>query len=228
MHNFIKCTFVFLICFVISSCVKGDKTSYEIKNIEQETESYAINGENIIIDGETDGIAKLNSETEAQTNEWIRDFESKVNSLSKKGDTPPCLQIRQMVKLDGENVFSFVTEKYAYVSGLHGNSWWSSKTYDKRMDKTLILSEIFTDSDYKKILNERINELIRNNPDEYNDLWEEPCVTSEENFYFDKDNLVIFFEPYDLSYYARGVVVFPIPIEKIRGYIKEEYLTCNL
>ena len=119
-----------------------------------------------------------------------------------------------------------VTEKYVYLSGLHGNTWWSAKNFDTRLDKQLTLDDIFSDNSFDKALNKKMEELITKNPEEYHDLWEIPLINEnhKSNFYLTDKNLVIFFQPYELSYYARGVVEFPIPLEKIRGYIKEEYL----
>ena len=120
-----------------------------------------------------------------------------------------------------------ISEKYTYITGLHGNSWQTAITFDSESDRILSLSDLFVDDKFYGILNERIDELINENAEEYRDLWEKPVVDKkrEDKFYLEGDNLVIFYEPYELSYYARGVVEFPIPMEEIRGYVKENYLT---
>ena len=45
----------------------------------------------------------------------------------------------------------------------------------------------------------------------------------QTDFYIQDDDLVIFFQPYDLSYYARGFVEFRLDLEDLSGYMKEEY-----
>ena len=61
--------------------------------------------------------------------------------------------------------------------------------------------------------------------EEYKDLWAKPEIKQEHqtDFYIQDDDLVIFFQPYDLSYYARGFVEFRLDLEDLSGYMKEEY-----
>ena len=70
-----------------------------------------------------------------------------------------------------------------------------------------------------------INERMSEHSEEYQELWEKPEIKPEHqtDFYLDGDSLVIFFQPYELSYYARGFVEFPLPLDELAGYMKEEY-----
>ena len=72
---------------------------------------------------------------------------------------------------------------------------------------------------------EKINEEIEKHSEEYKDLWAKPEIKQEHqtDFYIQDDDLVIFFQPYDLSYYARGFVEFRLDLEDLSGYMKEEY-----
>ena len=50
-----------------------------------------------------------------------------------------------------------------------------------------------------------------------------PVEEHQTDFYIQDDDLVIFFQPYDLSYYARGFVEFRLDLEDLSGYMKEGY-----
>lgn len=67
--------------------------------------------------------------------------------------------------------------------------------------------------------------MVKENPDKYSELWEKPEITNEnENrFYMTDTDLVIFFPPYELSYYAKGFIEFPIPLEEINPILKDHY-----
>ena len=74
------------------------------------------------------------------------------------------------------------------------------------------------------MLNSRLEKMSRQA--EYSDLWEKPIITDAQNeyFYFNDKGIVIFYPPYELSYYARGFVEFVIPYEDLYGYLKPEYV----
>ncbi len=212
---------------LLSSCNSGKNTNIELSPMSYETDTYKINGENLKIAGDASGIAELNTIFETEINDWTENFKTRVGISNIDPSNPPCLQIRHSIKHNDDSLLSIVTEKYAYVSGMHGNTWWSAKNYDVKNGKILNLSDLFSDDGYIKILNEQIKEIIASNEKEYHDLWKTPEIDSvrENRFYISDGYLCIFYEPYELSYYAKGVVEFPIPVEKIRGYIKPEYLS---
>lgn len=52
-----------------------------------------------------------------------------------------------------------------------------------------------------------------------------PVITEEDqnNYYITDEDLVIFFPPYTLSYYAKGFIEFDIKLTEIEGMINEKY-----
>lgn len=226
MHNIVKSVCIAAVFLLLSGCGAKGKINYKTDDISLETEQYTINGEIITLGGSSDGISEFNENAESEAKLWQEDFESRVSSTSVFSETQPTLQFSSTVRLNRDGIISITSDKYVYVSALHGNTWKSARTYDSKYDKMLCLSDLFIDDNYADFLTERINDLISENTDEYHDLWEKPSIDKkrEDKFYLDGKNLVIFFEPYELSYYARGVVEFPISLENLRGYIKEEYL----
>ncbi len=225
MHNPLKLAMLLIPCLL---CACGKTPGLEIKkdNMTENNTAYTINCETLSIGHQSENADKLNSVFNDELEEWIENFTNRANQIKVPGSSLPCLQVRHTVKNNNGKLLSIITEKYVYLTGLHGNTWVSAKNFDVKEDKILMLSDLFTDKEYTSILTERMEELIESNPNVYHDLWEQPVIDKdrEDKFYIDKKNLVIFYEPYELSYYARGVVEFPIPLEKIRGYIKAEYL----
>ena len=92
-------------------------------------------------------------------------------------------------------------------------------------EKEVKLADLFADDGYVSTLNRMINEEMEKHSEEYKDLWAKPEIKQEHqtDFYIQDDDLVIFFQPYDLSYYARGFVEFRLDLEDLSGYMKEEY-----
>ncbi len=223
MHNFIKSICVVLFCFFVCSC--ADNKGYEKEISEYETESYVINSENIKFN--IDEELSLNSDIKNQTDSWISDFESRVSDNKITGRELPNMQIKHKVYECNDFIISTVCEKYVYINGVHGQIWWAARNFDVKNNCYLTLSDLFYDDEYKKILNSKMEQMLTDEPEKYHDLWEIPSVKNgvDDNFYFDGKNLVIFFQPYELSYYAKGVIEFPIETNELRGFIKEEYLT---
>ena len=79
------------------------------------------------------------------------------------------------------------------------------------------LADLFADDGYVSTLNRMINEEMEKHSEEYKDLWAKPEIKQEHqtDFYIQDDDLVIFFQPYDLSYYARGFVEFRLDLAAV-------------
>ena len=92
-------------------------------------------------------------------------------------------------------------------------------------EKEVKIADLFADDGYVSTLNRMINEEMEKHSEEYKDLWAKPEIKQEHqtDFYIQDDDLVIFFQPYDLSYYARGFVEFRLDLEDLSGYMKEGY-----
>lgn len=223
MYNFIKLICVTVFCVFICSC--SANKSYEKESSSYETENYVINSESIKF--KLDESLSLNHDIKTQTDSWISDFESRVLDNRVKGHELPNMQIRHKVYECNDLLISTVCEKYVYISGVHGQTWWLARNFDIKNNSYLTLSDLFYDNEYKKILNAKMEEMLTKEPEKYHDLWEIPAIKNgiDDNFYLDGKNLVIFFQPYELSFYAKGVVEFPIEASELRGYIKEDYLS---
>ncbi len=209
---------------MLNGCGKKSGIKYECDASVLETEQYSINTESIEFDLPSESV--LNEQIASDTEKWIRDFESRVSDTKVFSDELCNMQVRHKLKLNSTNFLSAVTEKYVYINGARGNVWWVPRNYNVIENRFITLNDLFIDDEYKNILNQKMIEMIDENPDLYHDLWEQPSIRDgvKDFFYLEDGKLIIFFQPYELTYYAKGVIEFPIEAESLRGYLKEEYL----
>ena len=212
-----------LLVFFVSGCsVNAVRVKLEKNGNENDTEKVKI--ETPVITGMkksfTDEINAQMSDIITSKTESFRETAQKTqNDRSCKAE----LEISTEVKYNKKNLLSFVIEAYEYTSGFNGASSRYAVTIDAAEKKQLQLCDLFCDEEYKDMLNARLEKLSLT--DEYSDIWEKPVVgeAQNENFYLSNGGLVLYYKPYELSYYSRGFVEFTIPYSELYGYLKSEY-----
>lgn len=133
------------------------------------------------------------------------------------------LTTTQDIKYDKNNFISAVEEQYTYTGGAHGMTMRKSRNIDTSLPAEVTLGDLFAEEGYKETLMRMMRELRESKPDVYGELWAEPVIKPEQDFYITDTDLVIYYQPYELSYYARGFVEFPLRLSELRGYLKEDY-----
>lgn len=219
---------------VLAGCTlfgSGYKTT--INKEEQESDYSVVYAEIIEFDGFKN--KKYESELNLSVQKDVEDAISQFDSLAleAKESLPKGVKstfnITQKIKRNSSDIISFISEHYIYTGGAHGVTSWYPRTVDVVSDNPhdLKLGELFSDEEYINRLNFIIAKMVKENPDKYSELWEKPEVTkeNENRFYMTDTELVIFFPPYELSYYAKGFVEFPIPLEDINPILKDRYKT---
>lgn len=205
-----------------SADIKITESSYQSDLADISVSGFEISG---IPDKEF--TAQVNSEIAADIDGALVSFDTMVSESREelRMGNKCVLEITQEVKNNSNGILSIVEEHYVYTGGAHGSYMLYPRTYDLNQSKRIYLSDIFSDEGYKETLNRMITELVTENPDTYNELWEVPQITPkhEYDFYFEDNFLVIFFQPYTLSYFAKGYIRFPLKLSELSGYMKEEY-----
>ena len=213
-----------LLCVLLAGCSKIGGIKYKNIITEENTATYSIYIEKPKIDssGNKDFLLKTSGLFENRIAEWTTDFKKRI---SEKSNTKAELCVSSDLKFNKNEFISIETVKKVYLTGAHGNMWKFCENIDVKYSKVLELKDLFIDDKYPEFINQRMQELISDKPKIYFDLWQKPLLGTRQNkdFYIHDGNLVIFYQPYDLSYYAKGFVEFPISIESLRGYIKPEY-----
>lgn len=228
----VKRLVVGVMILAFSGCgLMGDKYGVKITREEQETEYSSVCAEIIEFDGlkNKEYQSELNLSVQKEVEAAIGAFDALA--LDVKDDLPngikSVLAIKQNVKRNSRKIISFVTEQYVYTGGAHGTTSWTPKNIDVTSvnPHNLKLGELFCDDNYIEKLNAQITKLVRDNPERYNELWAKPEISkdNEDRFYITDTDIVIYFPPYELSYYAKGFIEFPISFETLNPILKEEY-----
>ena len=193
---------------------------------EYETDDECVYVERTSISGLSDKEFenKINTSLDEVVNSKIKSFLKNSQDAKQRRNGKAKLDISQEVKYDKNSVLSVVGECFEFTEGFNGKNTRIVKNINTNTNCELYLSDIFCDEKYVDMLNSRLEKMSRQA--EYSDLWEKPIITDAQNeyFYFNDKGIVIFYPPYELSYYARGFVEFVIPYEDLYGYLKPEYV----
>lgn len=117
--------------------------------------------------------------------------------------------------MDSNLFISLYNDYYEYLGGAHGMTTRTSYTVDKGKEKLLTLKELFIDGySYKDVINKSIKEEIDKNPENYfNSGSDFKGINENQNFYIEGDNLVIYYQLYDIAPYVFGIPEFKIPLK---------------
>ena len=213
---------------MMCSC-SGNNISTEIEKNEYQTDYSIINTELLKINYPEDSAFSETLNSSAKENQQIRiqGFETDAkDSMDMRPEGAKAeLKTTQNIKYAKNNFLSAVEEEYSYLGGAHGMTVWNAKNIDFTKKKQIYLCDLFADQNYENVLNNMIDNLLETNKEEYSELWEHPRIQEEHqyNFYITDTDLVIYFQPYELSYYAKGFVEFPLRLSELKGYLSEEY-----
>lgn len=166
---------------------------------------------------------EINDDYEEYSQELLNSFIDISNNSIENRAGKSKLEMKNEIKYNKNGLFSLVGEIYRYTQGAYGASDRRILNVDVSNSKIILLEDLFIDDEYIDLLNSKLEKLSQDAM--YSDLWEKPVITDKQNecFYFDDKGLVIFYPPYELSYYARGFVEFTIPYSELYGYLKPEY-----
>ncbi|MCF6461552.1 DUF3298 domain-containing protein [Clostridium sp. Cult3] len=177
---------------------------------------------------------ELNHLIKAHTEENIKKFEEDVEGLKKLDiEWKPQMIVGHDIK-SSEDILSIVVDTYIFTGGAHGSSRRDYYNIDIDKNQTIQLSDLFKDgSDFKSIINDQINnEINRQIKDEAKSYFtdDEKFVTIDDShdFYIDKDgNIVITFQPYDITPWYMGHPEFKIPNKSIAHILKDSESTAE-
>lgn len=226
---------VFAVSVMLLICGCSRVSSYTVKTLtdEAETDYSTVHTETLEFGG------FQNKEYQSELNEQllgdVKNITDEFDKTAREAaETLPegikaALNITQKVTLNENGILSFITENYTYLGGAHGTTVWIPYTINTGEENPHILElrELFkTEDDYIDTINRLIDKLVEEDPEKYSGLWAEPHINAQDHqnrFYLTDEELVIFFPPYDLSYYAKGFIEFPIHRTELNGLLKEEY-----
>ena len=222
---------------IFSNKIKLIKTDNVVANIDTQTitenKSY-INSiinipiittknkdiEKIINDKIRNDIMRFYDNSKNEAKEYNKNFPENKNKFVSNVDF--------YAKKNSNNVLSILINYYKYSAGAHG--YYEYKTYniDMRNGEFLELKNIFKrDSDYKKVLDSEIRrqiELKAKNDPQYEGIYEFNGIKDNQKFYIEDDNLIIYFDLYEIAPYAAGIPEFKININIINHILNDDYI----
>lgn len=229
MHNIMRYVILTVIALFLCGCASGTDAKIDFTHSSYQTNlaDVSVQGFEVSKIADKEFMAQINSEVASDIDGAMVSFDTMVSESREdlRMGNKCVLEITQEVKTNERGILSVVEEHYVYTGGAHGSYMLYPRNYDFNQSKRIYLSDLFADDGYKEALNRLISELVTENAEEYDELWEKPQIADshEYDFYFEGDKLVIFFQPYTLSYFAKGYITFPIKLSDLSGYMKEEY-----
>lgn len=125
------------------------------------------------------------------------------------------------VTYNKNNLISIPIKLYEFSGGAHGMSYLKSFNYDLDSKKEIKLKDMFkVDVDYKTIVNDYIKIEIEKNKDIYfagEDGFE--SISDNQDFYIDKDGIVVYFGIYEIAPYYVGIPKFKITWSELGKYL---------
>ena len=221
---------------IFKNKIKKIQTSSIIANIDTQTitknNKYInsiINIPIIMIDNK-DISKNINDEI---TNSIMKFFNDSQKQAKEYNDALPEVENKFVanvdfdVKKNSDNILSILIKYYKYAGGAHGYYENVAYNIDIRNGNIITIDNLFKEgSDYKNIINEeirnQIEELIK--LDEQNKgVYEFKSIEDKQKFYIQDDNIVVYFDLYDIAPYAAGIPEFIINVNKIDHILKPEY-----
>ncbi len=214
-----KYIFLVLITLFLCGCSKNSaKIEMSSKTYEQDGCKAALQIPELC--AHSDFADRFNSDYTAFCDNMLNGFLAEAEKSSIKNDS---LTLDQKITLNRGDIVSIVGECHSYTGGVHDNLSRIVKNIDIKNERLIAFDDLFCDDGYITRINSYIEVLSEQKPEKFSELWKKPIVTKEQKFYLTPESLVIFFDPYELSYYAKGFVEIEIPYDEITSFLNPEY-----
>ena len=223
---------------IFKTKIKMVKTDDIVANIDTQTinkkDKYINSVINIPI------VMNKNKKIEKSINDRIRndimDFYNKAQEEAKKfleglpdSESKFVANTNFEIKKNSNDMLSILVTYYKYSGGAHVD--YTNVAYNIYMKngQFLNLSDLFEDDiNYKEVINNEIRKQIEdiNKKDKEDSRpYQFTTISDNQKFYIQDDNIVIFFDLYEIAPYAAGIPEFKINIKSINHILKEDYVS---
>ncbi|MEK7604809.1 MAG: DUF3298 domain-containing protein [Patescibacteria group bacterium] len=162
--------------------------------------------------------------------DFIREYVVEFRNPSEMADTENPFQLKIVyLTASSTRAVAYVYTIYTFTGGAHGNMEFRTFTFDTTSGKLLALADLFTSgSDYLGTLSQlaraRLSAVIGEGYDQTSIKdGTEPTGENFQNFFFDNNELVILFPPYQVAAYAAGPQTLRLPLSLLSKVLKSEY-----
>ena len=213
------------VILLLTACTREAKISIIPKDYENDYSTVHMQILAVDIPDAPEFSKSLNAALMQEAEDAAAGFDADAGTATGTNGEKSIFDTTQTIHYNKNNFISTVEEQYTYTGGAHGMTMRKSHNIDTLAQQEITLRDLFSEEGYESTLNRMIREVREKHPENYSDLWEEPIIkpSHQQDFYLTDTDLVIYYQPYALSYYARGFVEFPLRLTELRGYLKEEY-----
>ncbi len=158
---------------------------------------------------------KINDDIIPKLTEAEKTASDYYGNLVEKPEFPFEVYSRYTVTKNSKNLISFYNDYYEFLGGAHGLTTRTSYTIDKNRESMLNLNDIFkTGYDYKSVINDAIRKQISKEPEKYFETADKfKGISDNQGYYISNDNIVIYYQEYEIAPYVAGIPEFNIPID---------------
>lgn len=124
-----------------------------------------------------------------------------------------------------DNMLSICLNISDYTGGVHGYTWINSYNINTYENKFYKFEDLFKNPEKgKEIIANRIIVQIRKESDGFDDDAIEKVKNQKDNFnfYIDGNNIIVYFDLYELAPYAFGMPKFVFSAESLKDYLKKD------
>lgn len=219
MHNLVKISLAAALCTIICACSSGATVSVTDKSYS--TETVKVNAQIPKISGLTD--KEFAESINGEYNEKISGMLSKFEEEAKQTAGMSEFDTHTTEYYNKNGFLSMVTQIDYSAKKTQKSTARITKNINLSACEELSFGDLFEEDGYIDVINALLAEETANNPDKYADLWQKPRIAQNQDFYIDGERLVLYYPPYELSYYERGFVEIPVNLEDVSTCLKEEY-----
>ncbi len=187
--------------------------------------------ETLTVDAQYPRILGLDPEIQEAMNAYFRERAKRAvdqgllsEDQSAKADPvrwPTQVFLNYRVTYNRGGLLSILFDDYLYTGGAHGGTVREGYIVDIERGKRLGLADMFTPgTDYVSLLSRNIGEQIRAEGTEPLSPFER--IREDQDFYVEKEALVIYFQQYELMAYAYGFPEFRIPWGELSEVLSPE------
>lgn len=146
---------------------------------------------------------------------------AEANDAVGESRWPTEVFLNYRIAYNQKGLLSVLFDDYLYTGGAHGGIARHGYTTDIRTGKSYALKDLFEpDTDYVSLLSAEIKEQIEAR--ELTLLSPFEAIREDQDFYIERDSLVVYFQQYELMAYAYGFPEFRIPMSSLADVLTLE------
>lgn len=204
------------------SCnISSKKIEYKDDTIEMDMRIPLISG---LKDKETE--FKINKIIENRAMDFKKDIENSAKEAKKENILTNSYQaiLKFKISFNKGSILSLTMCFYEYTGGAHGLGYNESLNIDLNTGEEIYLKNLFdTKEDYKNIIDDFIRDDMTKNSNKYyeNASADFYGIIQEQPYYIEDNNIVIYFNPYEIAPYSEGIKEFRIPLKNFKYGLKK-------